>query len=135
MQAIRYDFTIYVFLIKRVIATKKCIIKWPRHTTYITWALMPLFGLKVGQRLSKNTRVQGKVIANTLHQTGFWETFAIQYAIHLHTIDAQMICNLCDRAGSLAQFAQVAPKNLMDGYFLVAASQRKSLPFFAVHSY
>ena len=57
------------------------------------------------------------------------------YAIHLHTINAQMICNLCDRAGSLAQFAQVAPKNLMDGYFLVAASQRKSLPFFAVHSY
>ena len=76
-----------------------------------------------------------KVIANTLHQTWFWETFAIQYAIHLHTINAQMICNLCDRAGSLAQFAQVAPKNLMVGYFLVAASQRKSLPFFAIHSH
>jgi len=96
---------------------------------------MPFFGLKLGQRLSQNTRGHGKVITNTLHQTWFWETFAIQYAIHLHTIDAQMICNLCDRAGSLAQFAQVEPENLMDGYFLVASSQRKSLPFFAVHSY
>ena len=51
MQAIRYDFTIYVFLINRVIATKKCIIKWSRHTVYITWALMPFFGLKLGKRL------------------------------------------------------------------------------------
>ena len=45
MQAIRYDFTIHVFLINRVIATKKCIVKWPRHTTYITWALVPFLGL------------------------------------------------------------------------------------------
>jgi hypothetical protein len=96
---------------------------------------MPFFDIKLGKRLQKNSRVHGKVFANTLHQTRFWETLAIQYAIHLHAIYAQMICNLCNRPGSLAQFAQVAPKNLMDGHVLVAASQRKSLPFFAVHSY
>ena len=49
MQAIRYDFTIHVFLINRVIATKKCIVKWTRHTAYITWVLMPFLGLKLGQ--------------------------------------------------------------------------------------
>jgi hypothetical protein len=96
---------------------------------------MPFFGLKLGQRLSQNTRGHGKVITNTLHQTWFWETFAIQYAIHLHTIHAQMICNVCNRTGSFAQFAQISPKYLMDGYVLVAASERKSLPFFAIYPY
>ena len=77
MQTIGYDFTIHVSLINRVISTKKCIFKWPRHTSYITWALIPFLGLKLGKRLQKNSRVDGKVIAYTLRQTRFLETFAI----------------------------------------------------------